>query len=89
MYEKIKFTISETAEEVEFFVLEETRINGCNYLLVTESEDEEEDAEAYILKDLSKEEDAEAVYEIVENDDELDYVSGIFAEIMDDINLEK
>lgn len=86
--EKIAFTVPETGEEVEFFVVEETRISGMNYLLVTESDDEEEDADAYILKDLSKSEEAEAVYEIVEDDDELEAVSKVFAELMDDVNLE-
>lgn len=87
MENKIKFTITQTGEEVEFFVIEETRINNMNYLLVTETEDEE--ADAYLLKDLSKEEDEEAIYEFVENDDEIEYVSGIFAEILEDIDLQK
>ena len=87
MAEKISFTIDETIETVEFFVVEETRINNTNYILVTESEDDEE-ADAYILKDTSDAESAEAVYEIVENDDELEYVSRIFAELLEDIDIE-
>ncbi len=89
MTEKVKFTISDTGEEVEFFVVEETKINGMNYLLVTEDEDENEDADAYILKDLSKSEDAEAIYEMVDDDKELEYVSDIFAEILDDVDIQK
>lgn len=88
MSEKISFVIDDTKEEVEFFVVEETRINNTNYLLVTESETDEE-ADAYILKDTSNAEDTEAVYEIIEDDDELEYVSRIFAEILDDIDIEK
>ena len=87
MAEKISFTIDETNETVEFFVVEETRINNTNYILVTESEDDEE-ADAYILKDTSEAEEAEAVYEIVEDDNELEYVSRIFAELLDDIDIE-
>lgn len=87
MAEKISFTIDETNETVEFFVVEETRINNTNYILVTESEDDEE-ADAYILKDTSDAESSEAVYEIVENDDELEYVSRIFAELLEDIDIE-
>ena len=30
--EKIKFTFEDTKEEVEFFVLEQTRISGKNYI---------------------------------------------------------
>ena len=59
-------------------------------IIVTETDDDaQEDADAYILKDLSKDTESDAVYEIVEDDDELDAVSKIFAEILDDINLDK
>lgn len=44
---KIKIT-AEDGEIIELFVIEQTRLEGINYLLVTETEDEE--AEAYILK---------------------------------------
>ena len=78
--EKLTF-VTEDQESVDFYIIEETRVNGINYLLVTESEDEEdEEAEAYILKDTSKAEDTEAVYEFVESEEELDAVSRIFAE---------
>ena len=70
MTEKINFTVSETGEEVEFYVVEQTRINNTNYILVTETDDETSE-DAYILKDLSKDSDAEAIYEIVEDDNEL------------------
>lgn len=88
MSEKISFVTDDTGEAVEFYVVEETRINNTNYILVTENETDEE-ADAYILKDTSKAEETEAVYEIVEDDDELEYVSRIFAEILDDIDIEK
>ena len=82
--EKLTF-VTEDQESVDFYIIEETRVNGINYLLVTESEDEEdEEAEAYILKDTSKAEDTEAVYEFVE----LDAVSRIFAELLEDMDLE-
>lgn len=86
--EKIQF-VTEDNENVEFYVIEETKINGMNYLLVTDSEeDDDEEAAAYILKDLSSEDDEEAVYEFVEDDDEMEYVSKIFSEILDDIDIE-
>ena len=37
MSQTIKFTDVETNEEIEFEVVEETRVNNVNYLLVTES----------------------------------------------------
>ena len=86
--EKLTF-VTEDQESVDFYIIEETRVNGINYLLVTESEDEEdEEAEAYILKDTSKAEDTEAVYEFVESEEELDAVSRIFAELLEDLDLE-
>ena len=57
---------TEDGEEVEFFVIEETRIAGINYLLVSDSETE--DGDAYILKDTSDSEDSDALYEMVEDD---------------------
>lgn len=90
MSAKIKFTDVETNEEIEFDVIEETRVNNVNYLLVTESDEETDDSgeeTAYILKDLSGEADSEAKYEIVEDDDEIEYISKIFSELLDDVEL--
>lgn len=85
---KLEF-MTEENESVAFYVIEETRINGVNYLLVTDSDDEEdEEAGAFILKDTSSEQDAEAVYEFVETDSEFDSVSKIFAELLEDVDLE-
>lgn len=82
--EKLTF-VTDDNENVELYIIEETRANGVNYLLVTDSSDEEDtDAECYILKDTSSEADADAVYEFVENDTEFDAISRIFAKLMDD-----
>ena len=43
---------------------------------------------AYIMKDVSKSEEEEALYEMVENDDELKYVSDIFEELLEDVDIE-
>ncbi len=83
--EKIAFTL-DNDELVEFFVLEETKINGTKYILVTESEEDE--AEAYILKDLAAEDEAESIYEIVEDENELEMVSALFAELLEDVDIE-
>ena len=84
--DKITF-ISENEEAVEFYVLEETRIGGVSYILVTDSE--EGDAECLILKDLSEAEDAEAVYAIVEDENELDSVFGVFEQMLEDVDIER
>jgi uncharacterized protein YrzB (UPF0473 family) len=77
---------TEDGEEVEFFVIEETRIAGINYLLVSDSETE--DGNAYILKDTSDSEDSDALYEMVEDDEELSYLSKIFNELLGDEDIE-
>ena len=46
--------ITDSGESVDFYVLEETRIHGKDYLLVTDAP-EDEDGECYILKDVSGE----------------------------------
>ena len=83
--EKITFTLEDTKEVVEFFVLEETRLNGRDYILVTDSE--QGDGEALILKDLSLDKDSDAVYEIVEDDQELQGVLGVFEQLLEDVEL--
>lgn len=83
--EKIKFTDPDTGEEVLFFCLEQTKMNGYTYLLVTE--DEEGDAEAYILKELS-EEGEDTTYTMVNDEVELSAVGRIFAELVEDADLE-
>lgn len=87
MSEKLKFTLSDTNEELEFYIVEQTRVSGVNYILVTESEDDEE-AVAYILKDVSAETDEESIYEMVEDDKELEALSRVFAELLDDVDIE-
>ena len=84
--EKIKF-MSEEMQEVEFFVLEQTKVNGMSYILVTDSE--EGDAECWIMKDVSEEDSIESVYDFVEDDDELYAVSKVFEELLEDIDIER
>ena len=83
--EKSIFT-PEDGEQVEFFVLEQTLLGGINYILVTDSQEEE--AEALILKDMSGQGEAEALYEIVEDDSELEAVSKIFQEMLEDVEID-
>ena len=71
--EKITFIPDDTEEEVDFYVLEETRLNGVDYILVTDSQ--EEDGEA------------EALYEIVEDDEELESVGRVFEQLLEDVDI--
>lgn len=84
--EKIKF-MSEEMQETDFYVLEQTKVNGVSYILVTDSE--EDDAECLILKDTSAEDDKESVYETVEDATELGAVLKIFEELLEDIEIER
>lgn len=82
--EKVEFFLEDTKEIVEFHVLEQTRINGSTYLLVTDPGDEEV---CLILKDMNPEEDQDSVYEIVEEDTELEAVSRVFEELLEDTDI--
>lgn len=75
--------VTEDGDEALFHVVEETRINGTNYLLVLD-DIEGEETEALILKDTSAEGEAEAVYEIVDDEKELKAVADLFSEILED-----
>ena len=82
---KITLASPDDGQDVELYVLEQTRIFGSDYLLVTDAPDG--DGEAYILKDTSRMGDEEAVYEFVGDDAELAAVSDVFSQMLDDIAL--
>ncbi len=82
--EKIVFALDEE-QSAEFYVLEKTKIGGINYILVTE--EEEGDCDALILKEVSGENDAESVYEIVEEEQELSAVAAMFETLLEDVEL--
>lgn len=84
--EKVRFAFADGEGEDEFFVLEETRINGNTYILVTDSE--EDDAQCLILKEASGKGADESVFEIVEDETELVAVSKVFEELLEDVNIE-
>lgn len=83
--EKITF-VPDGGEAVDFYVLEQTTIGDVNYILVTDAEEDEE-GEAYILKDMSDSDAEERVYSMVEDDTEFDAVSAVFENILEDIDL--
>lgn len=83
---KIQMT-SDSGESVDFYVLEETRIGGRDYLLVTDAP-EDEDGECYILKDVSGHQESEAVYEFVEEDSEMNAVFSVFEKLLEDADVE-
>lgn len=84
MADKIMFQ-PEDSEPVEFFVIEQTKLSGITYILVTDVE--EGDGEALILKDLSSDKDTESVYEIVTDEIEMDAVAQMFESLLEDVDL--
>jgi len=84
---KITFFTDDKTEE-EFYVLEQTKLNGITYLLVSDTDEDEEDGDAYILKDMSSEEDESALYEMVDDEQELNSIAKIFEELLEDVDIE-
>lgn len=84
--EKVKFMVPDSDECVEFYVLEQTTIGNTNYLMV--AVDEEGDSDAYILKELPGEDNLDTTYEMVEDDKELEAIAKVFAELMEDVDLQ-
>lgn len=78
--------LSEDGENIKLSVIEETKINGISYILVTDSF-EGEDGECYIMKDISNGDSEDANYIFVEDENELDSVFEIFEKMMDDIDI--
>jgi uncharacterized protein YrzB (UPF0473 family) len=84
--EEIIELIGEKGEKLTFRVLEKTKQNGVDYLLVEDPEDE--DGECWILKDTADEDAAESCYQFVDDDTELESMSKVFAELMSDSEID-
>ena len=83
--EKIKFML-DTQESAEFYVLEQTKLSGNQYILVTDVP--EGDGDALILKECSAGNGKnESVYEVVEDDTELSAVAAVFESLLEDTQL--
>ena len=89
MEDERKITLVDEDQTIEFFVVEETKLGGVSYLLVTDAAGDEEDGDCYLLKDMSGKDEEEAVYEFVEDEEELASLMKIFAELLDDVELER
>lgn len=75
----------EDGEKLEFYVIEQTKLAGFDYLLVTE--EATGDGEAVILKDVSEPTALEAQYEFVEDDEEFKAIAEVFSNMLDDVDL--
>ena len=79
-YQSIPFK-DEDGKEKEFYVLEQTTLNGFHYLLVEDGSADADDEEVEVL--IMK-----RVADVVEDEEELISVSKVFEQLMDDINFE-
>ena len=81
--------LMDDGSEVEFTILEKTTLGGSDYILVTDAP-EGEDGECYVMKDVYEADTEEAIYESVEDDQELDAVFRIFEEMLkDEMDIER
>ena len=84
--EKVTFT-DNGGEKLEMFVLEKTRLSGCDYLLVVDQP--EGDAQALILKDVTSQANTdgrEASYQIVSDERQLEALTPLFESLVEDIS---
>jgi len=92
--ENILVFTDDNGEEIRFEIIERTKLVGKEYLLVCpldfieeDDNDDEEYDTALILKEVSRNEYEEAVYEILEDENEMILIGNLFKELNDDIEL--
>lgn len=79
--------ITDEGEEIPFYIIEQTTLAGKDFLLVTDSDTDEDEAEVYIMQEISDQED-QTVYEFVEDETQLEALSKVFAELLDDVDIQ-
>ncbi len=84
MTEKIPFTLDD-GTVIEFYVLEQTKLSGETYLLVTDAE--EGDGDALILRQLPGADNKENSYEVVSDDTLLEALAPVFENLLDDVSI--
>ena len=70
--------ITDEGEEIPFYIIEQTTLAGKDFLLVTDSDTDEDEAEVYIMQEISDQDD-QTVYEFVEDEAQLEALSKVFA----------
>ena len=79
--------ITDEGEEIPFYIIEQTTLAGKDFLLVTDSDTDEDEAEVYIMQEISDQDD-QTVYEFVEDESQLEALSKVFAELLDDVDIQ-
>ena len=83
--EKIRLVPTDSAEPEEFYVLEQVKLRGKMYLLVTD--EEEGDGMALILRDDAEEGSDESLYAVVEDDNELSAALLLFSDKLEEMGI--
>ncbi|MBQ9027710.1 MAG: DUF1292 domain-containing protein [Lachnospiraceae bacterium] len=81
----IRLVSTDTGETEEFYVLDETKLGGKNYLLVTDQE--EGDGMAMILRDDAEEDAEESLYAVVEDENELSAALLLFSDKLEEMGI--
>ena len=81
--EKAVFMTGPDGETESWFILESTTIAGQTYLLVSDSETDEEAGEARILKEVSSDE-GDVIYEDVTDEKEKSAVADVFEALFEE-----
>ncbi|MCI8529880.1 MAG: DUF1292 domain-containing protein [Lachnospiraceae bacterium] len=71
---------------LEYYVLEQTRIGGVDYLLLSDVADG--DGEALILKDISGDGEEEGMFVTITDENELSAVAEVFENMLEDVTIE-
>lgn len=83
--EKLIFTAAEGEEAAELYILDQAKLQGHTYLLVTDSEDG--DGNAMILRENDQTQGKETLYDIVEDDREIDSVLVLFKDTLEELGI--
>ena len=79
--------ITDEGEEIPFYIIEQTTLAGKDFLLVTDSDKDEDEAEVYIMQEISDQDD-QTIYEFVEDEAQLEALSKVFEELLDDVDIQ-
>ena len=79
--------ITDVGEEIPFYIIEQTTLAGKDFLLVTDSDTQEDEAQVYIMQEISDQDD-QTIYEFVEDEAQLEALSKVFEELLDDVDIQ-
>ncbi len=83
--EKIRLVSTDSTEVEEFYVLDQAKLGGKTYILV--ADEEEGDGMAMILRDDAEPGAEEALYAIVDDDNELNALLLLFEDKLEELGI--